>query len=157
MMQKIKLNKKLCIVAGGSGGHISPAIVLGKQWKEKHRDGRAGSALLGETNGPVRPLWTVRPIQRTGETQRKRQEIVPVHVPVEVEIRTVVHAPRLRRIQRPVKAQRKREEVESVHIAASAPLTASPSSTLHPRDTRSEVENQAFLTRRPAHLHAPEL
>lgn len=30
--------ENLCIVAGGSGGHILPALVLAKQWKEQNKD-----------------------------------------------------------------------------------------------------------------------
>jgi UDP-N-acetylglucosamine--N-acetylmuramyl-(pentapeptide) pyrophosphoryl-undecaprenol N-acetylglucosamine transferase len=29
----------ICIVAGGSGGHITPALVLGKRWKENNQNG----------------------------------------------------------------------------------------------------------------------
>jgi len=32
-------NKTLCVVAGASGGHITPAIVLAKQWLEQNPDG----------------------------------------------------------------------------------------------------------------------
>lgn len=32
--------KTLCLVAGGSGGHITPALCLGKKWKEQNPGGR---------------------------------------------------------------------------------------------------------------------
>jgi len=35
------MNKKnLCVVAGGSGGHILPAIVLAKRWMQQNKDGK---------------------------------------------------------------------------------------------------------------------
>lgn len=33
------MKNKLCIVAGGSGGHITPALVLGETWKQHNPDG----------------------------------------------------------------------------------------------------------------------
>lgn len=38
-MQKTKYPKTLCLVAGGSQGHINPALCIGKKWKEKNQDG----------------------------------------------------------------------------------------------------------------------
>jgi len=39
MQKKEAKNKILCIVAGGSGGHITPAIELGKKWKNNNKNG----------------------------------------------------------------------------------------------------------------------
>lgn len=36
--QKNIYDKNICIVAGGSGGHITPALVIGKNWKKKNPD-----------------------------------------------------------------------------------------------------------------------
>lgn len=35
-MQNNTYDKNICIVAGGSGGHIIPALVIGKNWKKKN-------------------------------------------------------------------------------------------------------------------------
>jgi len=41
VLKKIKNSQKtLCIVAGGSGGHILPALQLAQQWKIKHPHGK---------------------------------------------------------------------------------------------------------------------
>ena len=53
--QKLLNNKKqpqtyLCLVAGGSGGHITPAICLGKEWLEKNKH---GSILFFGTNNTL--------------------------------------------------------------------------------------------------------
>jgi len=39
--------KTICLVAGGSGGHITPALELGKQWRKKNKN---GSILFFGTN-----------------------------------------------------------------------------------------------------------
>ncbi|MCK4517978.1 UDP-3-O-(3-hydroxymyristoyl)glucosamine N-acyltransferase [Candidatus Babeliales bacterium] len=47
-----RVYRGICVVAGASGGHITPALVLGKQWIEKKPD---GSILFFGTNFRTHP------------------------------------------------------------------------------------------------------